>query len=172
MSILRIVSRYATSLFDLSKAEGQLDQVHEEVMNAWDVVKHDDFKAFLKSPVISVTKKKKVLESVFDKFDKNLLNTFLVMATHKREAFIGDFCRAFHCRPPPLCHGSLRLRSPTRGRRQARRHRRTSSAPPSAPRSPPASCPTTCRSARPARSSPRSSISPWASAAPSSTWRA
>jgi F-type H+-transporting ATPase subunit delta len=96
MSILRIVSRYATSLFDLSKTEGQLDQVHEEVMNAWDVVKHDDFKAFLKSPVISVTKKKKVLESVFDKFDKNLLNTFLVMTTHKREAFIGDFCRAFH----------------------------------------------------------------------------
>ena len=96
MSILRIVSRYASSLFDLLKADAKLDQVHEEVLNAWDVVRHDDFKAFLKSPIISVSKKKKVLKAIFSKFDKNLLNTFIVMTSHKREAYISDFCRAFH----------------------------------------------------------------------------
>lgn len=96
MSILRIVSRYAKSLFDLSKQDGKLDQVHEEVLNAWDVTKQEDFKAFLKSPVISETKKKEVLTAVFGTFDKNLLNTFNIMASHKREAYIGDFCRAFH----------------------------------------------------------------------------
>lgn len=42
----------------------------------------------------------------------------------------------------------------------------------SAPRSTPVSCRTTCRSARPARSSPRSCTSRWVSPVPSSTWRA
>jgi F-type H+-transporting ATPase subunit delta len=96
MSTLRVVSRYAKSLFDISKAEGALDQVHEDVMNAWEVVKHKDFKAFLKSPIISIKKKKEVIDAVFAEFDKNLVNTFHVMTTHKREAYIGDFCRAFH----------------------------------------------------------------------------
>ena len=77
-------------------SEGKLDKVHEDVMNAWDVAKHKDFKAFLKSPIISIKKKKEVLDSVFAKFDKNLVNTFHVMTSHKREAFIADFCRSFH----------------------------------------------------------------------------
>jgi F-type H+-transporting ATPase subunit delta len=96
MSILRVVSRYARSLFELSKSDGKLDSVHEDVMNAWEVVRHKEFNSFLKSPIISISKKKEVLEAVFAKFDSSLLKTFHVMADHKREAYIRDFCRAFH----------------------------------------------------------------------------
>jgi F-type H+-transporting ATPase subunit delta len=96
MSILRVVSRYAKSLFELSNSDGRLESIHDDVMNAWDVVKHKEFNSFLKSPIISVSKKKEVLKAIFSKFDPSLLNTFHVMADHKREAYISDFCRAFH----------------------------------------------------------------------------
>ncbi|MCH2023460.1 MAG: ATP synthase F1 subunit delta [Saprospiraceae bacterium] len=96
MSILRVVSRYARSLFELSKSDGKLDSVHDDVMNAWDVVKHEEFNSFLKSPVISISKKKEVIAAIFAEYDAGLLQTFNVMANHKREAFIGDFCRSFH----------------------------------------------------------------------------
>lgn len=96
MSILRIVSRYAKSLFDLAKAEGQLDQVHDDVMNAWEVTKNEEFEDFLKSPVIPIDKKKAVIDTVFANSNKSLVQTFHVMMEHKREAYMGDFCRAFH----------------------------------------------------------------------------
>jgi F-type H+-transporting ATPase subunit delta len=96
MSILRIVSRYAKSIFDLAKAEGNLDQVHDDVMNAWEVAKNEEFADFLKSPIIPTNKKKDVIDVVFAKSDKHLVQTFHVMIEHKREAYMGDFCRAFH----------------------------------------------------------------------------
>lgn len=96
MSILRIVSRYAKSIFDLAKVEGNLDQVHDDVMNAWEVTKNEEFGDFLKSPIIPVNKKKDVIDAVFANSDKRLVQTFHVMIEHKREPYMGDFCRAFH----------------------------------------------------------------------------
>lgn len=96
MSILRIVSRYAKSLFDLAQEEGNLDQVHDDVMNAWEVAKNGEFADFLKSPIIPINKKKDVINAVFAKSDKHLVKTFHVMIEHKREPYMGDFCRTFH----------------------------------------------------------------------------
>lgn len=96
MSILLIVSRYAKSLFDLAQAEGKLDKVHDDVMFAWEVSKNDEFEDFLKSPIIPLRKKKDVFNAVFAQSDATLLQTINVMAEHKREAYIGDFCRSFH----------------------------------------------------------------------------
>lgn len=96
MSILRVVSRYAKSLFDLAKAEGKLDKVHDDVMNAWEVAKNKEFDAFLKSPIIPLAKKINVIDAVFVKSDQMMVKTFHVLADHKREAYLGDFCRAFH----------------------------------------------------------------------------
>ncbi|BDS15277.1 ATP synthase F1 subunit delta [Aureispira anguillae] len=96
MSILRIVSRYAKSLFDLAKKEGQLDQVHDDVMNAWEVAKNEEFADFLKSPIIPIDKKKDVIDVVFANSNKNLVQTFHVMMEHKRESYMADFCRTFH----------------------------------------------------------------------------
>jgi len=96
MSIVRIVSRYAKSLFDLAKSEGKLDEVHDDVMYAWEVAKNEEFKAFLKSPIISTSKKKDVFDAVFAKSAPTMLRTFHVMVNHKREAYMSDFCRSFH----------------------------------------------------------------------------
>lgn len=96
MSILRIVSRYAKSLFDLAKAEGKLDKVHDDVMYAWNIAKNEDFSDFLKSPIIPLHKKIDVLDSFFAKLDPTFLQTLHIITNHKREAYIGDFCRAFH----------------------------------------------------------------------------
>lgn len=96
MSILRIVSRYAKSLFDLAVQENTLDQVHDDVMTAWEVAKQEDFEAFLKSPIIPEEKKKAVISKVFANSQASLRNTLNVMIEHKREAYMGDFCREFH----------------------------------------------------------------------------
>ena len=96
MSILRIVSRYAKSLFDLAVQENTLDQVHDDVMTAWKVAKQEDFEAFLKSPIIPEEKKKAVINKVFANSQASLRNTLNVMIEHKREAYMSDFCREFH----------------------------------------------------------------------------
>ncbi|MGH1335069.1 MAG: ATP synthase F1 subunit delta [Aureispira sp.] len=96
MSILRIVSRYAKSLFDLAIQDNNLDQAHDDVMMAWEVAKQKDFEAFLKSPIISVEKKKAVIDKVFAASQASMRNTLHVMIEHKREAYMSDFCREFH----------------------------------------------------------------------------
>lgn len=97
MSVTKIVSRYAKSLFDLSKANGNLDKVHDDVMYAWEVAKTEDFEDFLKSPLIPIEKKENVFKAVFgDKVEANVLRTFDTMVEHKREVYLTDFCRTFH----------------------------------------------------------------------------
>ncbi len=96
MSILRIVSRYAKSLFELAIQDNNLDEVHEDVMMAWKVAQQDDFAAFLKSPIIPVQRKKAVINKVFEASPTHLRNTLNVMIEHKREAYMSDFCREFH----------------------------------------------------------------------------
>jgi F-type H+-transporting ATPase subunit delta len=65
-------------------------------MTAWKVAKQEDFEAFLKSPIIPVEKKKAVINKVFANSQTSLRNTLNVMIEHKREAYMGDFCREFH----------------------------------------------------------------------------
>ncbi|MCP4439390.1 MAG: ATP synthase F1 subunit delta [Aureispira sp.] len=97
MSVLRIASRYASSLFSLAEEEGNLDKVHDNIMYIWEVAKTDDFAAFLKNPIISAHKKEKVFEAVFtDKVESVVLKTLRVIAEHRREPYLGDICRVFH----------------------------------------------------------------------------
>lgn len=96
MSVLKIVSRYAKSLFELAEQHGNLDQVHDDVLYAWEVAKQDDFEDFLKSPIIPIGKKQAVINKVFAERDASLRNTLNVMIEHKREAYTADFARTFH----------------------------------------------------------------------------
>ena len=96
MSVLKIVSRYATSLYDLAKAENKVEQVYQNMLSVWEVAKNEEFSDFLKSPIIPLNKKKDVFKAVFgEKVEPFVLNTIFIMAEHKREAYIKDFCRAF-----------------------------------------------------------------------------
>lgn len=111
MSVLRIASRYANSLFSLAEDEGNLDKVHDNIMYIWEVAKTTkDFASFLKNPIISALKKEQVFEAVFTgKVETIVLKTLKVIAEHRREPYLIDICRAFH-----LMYNSLRKISSAR----------------------------------------------------------
>lgn len=97
MSVLRIASRYADSLFSLAEGEGNLDKVHDNIMYIWEVAKTKDFASFLKNPIISALKKEQVFEAVFTgKVETIVSKTLKVIAEHRREPYLIDICRAFH----------------------------------------------------------------------------
>jgi F-type H+-transporting ATPase subunit delta len=97
MSITRIASRYAKSLFDLAKSEGKLDKVHQDVLYIREVARLQDFAAVMKNPLISEDKKEAIFSALFqDKVEKLTLNTLMVMTDHNREAYLLDICRTFH----------------------------------------------------------------------------
>lgn len=97
MSIARIASRYAKSLFDLAKNEGKLDRVHQDILYVRQVAELPDFSSVMKNPLISEEKKEGIFNAVFkEKVDKLTLNTLMIMAEHNREAYLLDVCRTFH----------------------------------------------------------------------------
>lgn len=97
MSVARIASRYAKSLFDLAMKEGKLDKVHQDVLYVREVARHKEFAAVMKNPLISTDKKESIFEALFKgKVEEITLNTLMVMAEHKRESYLTDICRIFH----------------------------------------------------------------------------
>jgi F-type H+-transporting ATPase subunit delta len=97
MSIARIASRYAKSLFDLAKDEGKLDKVHEDILYVKAVAELPHFAAVMKNPLIGEEKKEGIFNAVFgEKVDSLTLKTLMVMAEHNREAYLNDICRTFH----------------------------------------------------------------------------
>ena len=64
MSIARIASRYAKSLFDLAKNEGKLDKVHQDILYVREVAELPDFSAVMKNPLIREEKKENILRFI------------------------------------------------------------------------------------------------------------
>ena len=61
----RLASRYAKSLLDIAKEQGLVDKVYEDMLFMQGLIKeHRDFTNLLKSPIISIDKKDKVIEAV------------------------------------------------------------------------------------------------------------
>ena len=97
MSISRIASRYANSLFELAQSEGKLDKVHQDILYVREVTLLPDFASVMKNPLIKEEKKEAIFHAVFhNKVEKVTLNTLMIMAEHNREAYLLDFCRIFH----------------------------------------------------------------------------
>lgn len=97
MSVTRIASRYAQSLFDLAEKEGNLDKVHEDVLYVREVARNKEFALVMKNPLINTEKKESIFEAVFkEKVEGITLNTLMVLAEHKRELYLLDMCNIFH----------------------------------------------------------------------------
>ncbi len=97
MSVTRIASRYAKSMFDLALQEGKLDKVHNDILYIREVARQKDFAQVMKNPIILTEKKEAIFQAIFgDKVDIITLHTLMVMAEHKREAYLGDVCVLFH----------------------------------------------------------------------------
>lgn len=93
MSILRIAHRYAESLFVIAKQDNILDKVFEDIKYLEALSKNDEIRPFLKSPLLKIEQKQGVFNALLkDKVQNATLQTILVMAAHKREKYLLEFC--------------------------------------------------------------------------------
>jgi F-type H+-transporting ATPase subunit delta len=96
MSIARIANRYAHALYQIAQEAQKADKIFADTEYLKDLCDHKEFKLFLKSPIISVEKKQNVFTAlVSDKVSPETLRTLLVIAEHKREAFLKEICLEF-----------------------------------------------------------------------------
>lgn len=96
MSVIRIATRYAKSLFDLAQERGQLEEVNRDVELFAATAKLADFSALLKSPIVSADKKNAIFEAVFGGKISAVTMAFLrLMVSKGREEYLGDVAKAF-----------------------------------------------------------------------------
>lgn len=93
----RLAGRYAKSLLDLAIEQNQLDPVYADIKFLKDICKSNpDFVAVLKSPVIKVDKKGKIIESITSTRVSNLTSLFIQLLVRKaRESNLPEIVKAF-----------------------------------------------------------------------------
>ncbi len=89
--------RYAKAIFGLSQEKNLVEQIyHDMVLLGSQCSNVPSFTEILKSPVISPNEKKKVFQSIFEKYISEITMNFLnVLIDNKREEFLSDIARNF-----------------------------------------------------------------------------
>jgi len=96
MSVTRIASRYAKSLVELAHEQGRLDRALEDMKLFQEYLKNDDFRVFIKSPVIQEDKKAKIIDQFFKKKFDDLTFKFIVLLVRKqRDSYLPEIAEAF-----------------------------------------------------------------------------
>jgi len=97
MSVIRLASRYAKSLLELSKEQSNLEEVYEDMQLFQRIVRaNSDFVLMLKSPIIKKDKKTKILDNIFrERVNDITLNFFRIIVAKKREYYLPEIARAF-----------------------------------------------------------------------------
>lgn len=93
----RLASRYAKSLIDLAKEQGQLEKVHEDMQLLQDIIKSNrDFRVLLRSPVIKGDMKNRIIEAVTAGRVSTLTASFNRLLVNKgREADLPEIITSF-----------------------------------------------------------------------------
>lgn len=93
----RLAGRYAKSLIDISKEQGQLEVVFEDMLTLQSIVKNSkEFAMLLRSPVVTADKKNKVITAVTEGKISTLTATFIKLLVSKaREAVLPEIIPAF-----------------------------------------------------------------------------
>lgn len=96
MSVARIATRYAKSLFDLAQERGELEAVKKDMDFFAQVSKHSEFRALLKSPIVKPDKKGKVFDAVFGGKIEAITEGFIKIVLAKgREEYLDEIAGAF-----------------------------------------------------------------------------
>lgn len=97
MSAIRLASRYAKSLLDLSIEKGQLEEVFNDMKQVKAVIEASrELLVMLKNPIINTEKKQKVVDAIFGKNSNYITKTFLTLMVKKgREAYLLDIADSF-----------------------------------------------------------------------------
>jgi F-type H+-transporting ATPase subunit delta len=96
MSNSAVAKRYALALFQLSKEHQLLDQTEAELRVVKEVIANTTgLTALLKSPNLSVDKKKEIIKEAFSSSSPFVLNTMMIMIDRHREEEIADMSDHF-----------------------------------------------------------------------------
>ncbi len=96
MSSIRISTRYAKSLLDLTKEQGKLDRVLTDINAFIGATSNHDLVMLLKSPIVPESKKVQVMEAIFgDSFDATTMAFLRIIIKKRREEFLPDIAKAF-----------------------------------------------------------------------------
>lgn len=97
MSAIRISKRYAKSLIDLAGEEKKLDRILEDVESLKTLFAgSEDFRNFIKSPIIQAEKKVAIINKLFDgKYDDLTVKFMAILARKQRESLLPEITDAF-----------------------------------------------------------------------------
>ena len=96
MSVIRIASRYAKSLLDLSIEGNKLDTILGDVKSLQKAVANKDLANMLKSPIIKGDKKKQILNAIFNgKVDELTMKFLDIVVLKGRESYLKDILNEF-----------------------------------------------------------------------------
>lgn len=96
MSVYRVASRYAKSLIELAQEQGKLERVLEDVNSFKSVLQNRDLHLFIKSPIIHVDKKTKVMEKIFaGKYDVLTMAFIRILIAKGREEYLPEIADEF-----------------------------------------------------------------------------
>lgn len=96
MSVARIASRYAKSLLQLAVEQNKLEPAMEDMQHIGRLLDIPDFHQLLKSPVVPVYKKTKIIKQLFTgKLDELTMQFFLLLLQKQREVYMPDIVREF-----------------------------------------------------------------------------
>src|SRR3954469_11754815 len=93
----RLAGRYAKSLLDIAKEQGQVEVVYQDMLTLQSITKGSkDFVMLLRSPVVTADKKNKVITAVTEGKISTLTATFIKLLVSKaREAVLPEIIPAF-----------------------------------------------------------------------------
>jgi F-type H+-transporting ATPase subunit delta len=97
MSSIRLSSRYAKSILDLSIEKGELEKVLADFKNIIESIKENrDLALLLKSPIINSERKQLILEKIYKGKVENMTMTFLDIVVRKgRAPYLLNMAEAF-----------------------------------------------------------------------------
>ncbi|MGB3182504.1 MAG: ATP synthase F1 subunit delta [Cyclobacteriaceae bacterium] len=97
MSDIRVASRYAKSLLELSVEKGLLEDIQKDMRLFSDTVNENrEFELLLKNPVVTPSKKLTILKRIFEGKVNNMTLQFFAIITRKsRESFLPLIAKEF-----------------------------------------------------------------------------
>jgi F-type H+-transporting ATPase subunit delta len=96
MSQTTVAKRYALALFQIAEEQQAIEQMEEELRVVKQVfVENKDLTAVLKSPKLSLDKKKELLKEAFASLSTYVLNTLMLLIDRHREGEIVAVADAF-----------------------------------------------------------------------------
>ncbi|NCC71944.1 MAG: ATP synthase F1 subunit delta [Sphingobacteriia bacterium] len=89
MDITIISKRYAAAFFSLAKEQNQLEQAYQDMLLVAEIVKNNkNLSTLLKSPIIPLNKKLRIISAVFENQISKTSLRFLELVLRKERAFL------------------------------------------------------------------------------------